>query len=275
MRVLPRLLSERRSSRRAFLRFARAIMTTDTRPKLASARFRCAGGTAVLTGVAKGAGMIHPKLATMLVYLFTDVAATPAELQPLLRRVCARTFNRISVDGDTSTNDTVLLLASGASGLRLWTRSDQRHFAAALEGVCASLAQQIVEDGEGASHVVELRVEGARHPAEAESVARAIAHSPLVKTAWAGADPNWGRILAAVGACGVSVDASRVDIFLGSQQVCRAGAACRFDERLAHRELSRRRFRVRVRLGRGRAATTFWTTDLTADYVLINASYRS
>ncbi|MGH9863390.1 MAG: bifunctional glutamate N-acetyltransferase/amino-acid acetyltransferase ArgJ [Candidatus Acidiferrales bacterium] len=275
VQIIPRLLSERNGSRRALLRFAHAIMTTDTRPKMASASFRCAGGTAVLMGVAKGAGMIHPRLATMLVYLFTDVAATPSQLHQLLPRACARTFNRISVDGDTSTNDTVLLLASGASGLSLRTRSDKETFAAALETVCASLAQQIVEDGEGAGHVVELRIEGARHAAEAERVARAIAHSPLVKTAWAGADPNWGRILAAVGASGVPVEARVVDIFLGSQQVCRAGTACRFDERLAHRELSRRRFRVRVRLGRGRAATTFWTTDLTTDYVRINASYRS
>ena len=219
--------------------------------------------------------MIHPRLATMLVYLFTDVAASPAALQRLLRAVCARTFNRISVDGDTSTNDTVLLLASGASGLRLRRPAEGKHFAAALESVCASLAQQIVEDGEGVGHVVELRVEGAWNLTEAERVARAIAHSPLVKTAWAGADPNWGRILAAVGASGVPVEARGVDIFLGAQQVCRAGAACRFDERRAHRELSRRRFRVRVRLGRGRAATTFCTTDLTADYVRINASYRS
>lgn len=130
-------------------------------------------------------------------------------------------------------------------------------------------------DGEGVRHVVRLRIEGARSEGEAERVARAITHSPLVKTAWAGADPNWGRILAAVGACGVPVNPEQVDIILGSQVVCRQGSACRFDERRAHRTLSQPRFEVRVRLGRGRAATTFWTCDLTADYVRINASYRS
>lgn len=273
--ALPRLLAGRRRSPRALARFARAILTTDTRPKLASARVRCAGGLATLTGVAKGAGMIHPRLATMLVYLFTDLAASPRRFQNWLGTACARTFNRISVDGDTSTNDTVLLLASGATGFRLRTRLERRGFAEALEAVCRSLAEQIVADGEGARHVVRLRVEGARTEGEAERVARAIAHSPLVKTAWAGADPNWGRILAAVGASGVLVKPGQVDILLGSQVVCRRGAACRFDERRAHQTLSRPNFEVRVRLGRGRAVTTFWTCDLTADYVRINASYRS
>ena len=273
--TLPRLLSGRRASRAALRRFARAIMTTDTRPKLASVRFRYGGSSGVLTGVAKGAGMIHPRLATMLVYLFTDIAATPSELHRCLRPVTARTFNRISVDGDTSTNDTVLLLASGALDHRQPTAADRSRFAAALEAVCASLAEQIVADGEGVRHVVRLRVEGARTEAEAERVARTIANSPLVKTAWAGADPNWGRILAAVGRSGVPVKPDRVDIFLGVQQVCRGGAACAFDERRAHRTLSQPHFEVRVRLGRGRAAASFLTCDLTADYVGVNASYRS
>ena len=273
--ALPRLLSGRRASGAALRRFARAIMTTDTRPKLASARFSYGGGNGVLTGVAKGAGMIHPHLATMLVYLFTDIAATPAELRRSLRPVTARTFNRISVDGDTSTNDTVLLLASGALDHRQPTAADRGRFAAALEAVCASLAGQIVADGEGVRHVVRLRVEGARTEAEAEQVARTIANSPLVKTAWAGADPNWGRILAAVGRSGVPVNPGHVDIFLGAQQVCRRGSACAFDERRAHRTLSQPRFEVRVRLGRGRAAASFLTCDLTADYVGVNASYRS
>lgn len=287
--ALLRLLGARRAFRSALRRFARAIMTTDTRPKLASVRFRYRGGAAVLTGVAKGAGMIHPQLATMLVYLFTDIAATPAELRRCLRPAAARTFNRISVDGDTSTNDTVLLLASGSTaahhperkskgGARPHgrpTAADRRRFAAALEAVCASLAGQIIADGEGVQHVVHLRVEGARTEAEAERVARAIANSPLVKTAWAGADPNWGRILAAVGRSGVAVNPNRVDIYLGAQQVCRRGAACTFDERRAHRTLSQPRFDVRVRLGRGRAAARFLTCDLTSDYVRVNASYRS
>ena len=297
--ALPRLLAGCRASAAAARRFARAIMTTDTRPKLAAARFRCGRKRATLLGVAKGAGMIQPRLhlagqswhrplagvntggtpvpphATMLVYLFTDAAASPEALARALRAACAQTFNRISVDGDTSTNDTVLLLASGASGARVASAADARRFATALAAVCRSLAWQIVADGEGVQHVVELRVEGARTEAEAEQVARAIANSPLVKTAWAGADPNWGRILAAVGNAGVPVDPGRVDIFLGRQQVCRRGRACRFDERRAHRELAWSGFPVRVRLRRGRAAVKFLTGDLTAEYVRINAHYRS
>ncbi len=289
--ALPGLVSQRQSSPASARKFARAIMTTDTRPKLASARFGCGAGTATLLGIAKGAGMIHPRLdlsprqarlrqgfggqATMLAYLFTDAAATPAQLSRLLRAACARTFNRISIDGDTSTNDTVLLVASGASGRRVRAGADERRFAEALEGVCASLAQQIVGDGEGVEHVVELRIEGARSQAEAEQVARAIANSPLVKTAWAGADPNWGRILAAVGNSGVAIDQRRVDIFFGPIQVCRGGAARPFSERAAHRYLSQSRFQVRVRLGRGRAKVIYWTCDLTAGYVRINAHYRT
>ncbi len=260
-------------------RFARAIMTTDTRPKLASARFDCGSARGVLLGIAKGAGMIHPRLAlkhaTMLVYLFTDVAASPAQLARLLRGACARTFNRITVDGDTSTNDTVLLVASGASGLRVRPGADERQLGSVLEAVCASLAKQIVSDGEGVRHVVELQVEGARTEAEAERVARSIANSPLVKTAWAGADPNWGRILAAVGMSGVPIDPRRVDVFFGPIQVCRGGAARPFNERAAHRYLSRREFQVRVGLGRGRAGASFWTCDLTEGYIQTNAEYRT
>ena len=278
--ALPRLAAERGDTRRAVMRFARAIMTTDTRPKLAAARFRCGGKRATLLGIAKGAGMIQPRLAlgkhaTMLVYLFTDAAASPAALARALRAACACTFNRISVDGDTSTNDTVLLAASGAAGARMVSGADKHRFRDALEAVCRSLARQIVADGEGVERVVELRVEGAQSEAEAERVARAVANSPLVKTAWAGGDPNWGRILAAVGNAGVALDPRRVDIFLGSQLVCRNGRAVPFNERRAHRELSPPGFTVRVRLGRGRAATTFWTCDLTADYVRVNSHYRS
>lgn len=275
LRASPGLLARRRDTQAAVRSFARAIMTTDTRPKLASVRFRWGRGTGSLLGVAKGAGMIAPRLATMLAYLFTDVAAPAVTLQRLLAAACARTFNRISVDGDTSTNDTVLLLASGVGGLGLRSRAPERVFAAALEAVCESLARQIVADGEGVRHVVRLRVEGARSEGEARQVARAVANSPLVKTAWAGADPNWGRTLAAIGASGVPVDATRIDIFFGRQQVCRRGAACAFDERRAHRYLAGRTFTVRVRLGAGRAATGFWTGDLTTDYVRLNAHYRS
>ena len=310
LRALPRLLLRRQATPAAARRFARAIMTTDTRPKLAAARFRCgrkrallrsasSRGQATLLGIAKGAGMIQPRLhlagqswhrplagvntggtpvpphATMLVYLLTDAAASPATLARALRAACARTFNRISVDGDTSTNDTVLLLASGAAGARIASAADARRFSEALTAVCGSLARQIVADGEGVKRVVELTVEGARTEPEAERVARAIANSPLVKTAWAGADPNWGRILAAIGNAGVPVNPQRVDIYLGSQLVCRGGRAVPFNERRAHRELARSSFPVRVRLRRGRAAATFLTCDLTVDYVRINAHYRT
>lgn len=272
--ALPALFAGREASLDGARRFAQAIMTTDTRPKLAAVRFRCGSARATLLGMAKGAGMIHPSLATMLVYLFTDVGATPAQLERALRQACGRTFSHISVDGDTSTNDTVLLLAGGAAGVRL-VPDREKDFGAALEEVCASLAAQIVADGEGVQHIVTLHVEGARTQKEAEQVARAIVTSALVKTAWAGADPNWGRILAAAGRSGAALDPARVSIFFGRMPVCRKGVVCDFDEPAAVRYLRRREFEVRVDLGRGRASCTYLTCDLTAEYVRINAAYRT
>ena len=207
---LAELVKTREASEQGILRFAHAIMTTDTRPKLAAAQFRSGKRTVNLLGVAKGAGMIHPQLATMLVYLFTDVAASPAELKQALRPAADETFNCISIDGDTSTNDTVLLLASGRSGAGLKSAAVRKNFATALQQVCLSLAEQIVSDGEGVEHVIRLSIEQARTGDEARQIARTVAHSLLVKTAWAGADPNWGRILAAVGRSGVAVDPARV-----------------------------------------------------------------
>jgi len=271
---LPDLIAARSNSERGVRAFARAIMTTDTRQKIASARFRSGANVTVL-GVAKGAGMIHPQLATMLVYLFTDVDASSRDLRPLLREACDESLNCISIDGDTSTNDTVVLLASGASGVRVRDARTRKMFSAALTAVCQSLAEQIVSDGEGVQHVVRLRVEQARSREEALLVARTIAHSMLVKTAWAGADPNWGRILAAVGRCGAPIDPVRIQIFIGSQKVCRQGIACVFNEKEAHRHLARPVCDVRVQLGRGRHAVRFLTTDLTAEYVRINADYST
>jgi glutamate N-acetyltransferase / amino-acid N-acetyltransferase len=196
---LPELIAAREATEQGIHQFARAIMTTDTRPKLASARFPSGNSQIRLLGIAKGSGMIHPQLATMLVYLFTDIAAGRADLKRLLHQTCDQTFNCISVDGDTSTHDTVLLLASGRSGVRLTDPSARKKFENALVEVCQSLAEQIVRDGEGAQHVIQLFVEQAKSREEALQVARAVAHSLLVKTAWAGADPNWGRILATVG----------------------------------------------------------------------------
>jgi len=272
---LPELMAARSASERGVRAFANAIMTTDTRPKLASARFRSASKEVTVLGIAKGAGMIHPQLATMLVYLFTDVDASARALQPLLRNACDPSLNCMSIDGDTSTNDTVLLLASGASGARVKDVRTREKLSAALTAVCQSLAEQIVSDGEGVHHVIRLFVEQARSREEALLVARTIAHSALVKTAWAGADPNWGRILAAVGRCGVPIDPSRVQIFIGSQNVCRNGIACAFNERQAHRTLAQPVCDVRVQLGRGQRSVRFLTTDLTAEYVRINADYST
>ncbi len=272
---LPELIASRSASAPDALAFAHAIMTTDTRPKIASARFHAASKDVTVLGIAKGAGMIHPQLATMLVYLLTDIEATPRELQRFLRDACDESLNCMSIDGDTSTNDTALLLASGASGVRVGHGDARKTFGATLTAVCQSLAEQIISDGEGVHHVIRLRVEEARSRNEAMIVARTIAHSLLVKTAWAGADPNWGRILAAVGRSGIAVDPWRVQIFIGTQQVCRNGVACAFHEKQAHRALARPVCEVRVLLGRGRQSLRFLTTDLTAEYVRINADYST
>jgi glutamate N-acetyltransferase/amino-acid N-acetyltransferase len=273
VKVLPSLIAAQPAGTPR--QFAEAIMTTDTRAKLASARVNAGRNGFAVLGIAKGSGMIHPQLATMLVYLFTDVAASPRELQSMLRRACDQTFNCMSVDGDTSTNDTVLLLASGQSGIRLNRKNGPGGFERALLQVCESLARQIVRDGEGVQHVINLHVEGAKDHAEALQAAKAIAHSLLVKTAWAGADPNWGRILAAAGACGVPVRPERMEISIGGQMVFRKGTACRFDEQEGHRALSQPECDITVNLARGRARLTFLTTDLTAEYVRINADYST
>lgn len=266
IQAIPQLFSSRGTDAEAAQRFARAIMTTDTRMKTASVRF----GRATLFGTCKGAGMIHPRLATMLVYLFTDAEASPRELGELLHDAVHATLNRINVDNDTSTNDTALLLASGAAG-----KVNKKELAAALGAVCESLARQIVGDGEGVKHVVNLRIGGARSDAEARQAAKAIANSMLVKTAWAGADPNWGRVLAAVGYSGVPIDPAKVDIFFGKHQVCRRGVAAKFDAKAVHIYLSQPVFDVRVHLGRGKVAATVWTCDLTSEYVHINADYHT
>jgi glutamate N-acetyltransferase/amino-acid N-acetyltransferase len=247
--------------------FAAAIMTTDTRPKIA--------GAANLLGFAKGAGMIHPNMATMLGYVLTDVTATPTQLSRILKPIIARTFNRISIDGDTSTNDMVIVLASGKSPLNLASTATARQFATALESVCASLAEQIVRDAEGLRHFVRLHIQGARSETEAERIAATIATSPLVKTAWAGADPNWGRILAAIGRSGIAVDVSKVDITFGEMPVCRGGVQVPFDEDAAYQYLSQPDIDIHITLNRGKSSLMYLTCDLTTDYVRINADYRT
>jgi glutamate N-acetyltransferase/amino-acid N-acetyltransferase len=276
--AVPQLVQARSAEPGAFEEFARAIMTTDTRPKWAASKCRVGGRTVRILGCAKGSGMIHPNMATMLAFLATDAAVSPALLSRALKSAVGPTFNSITVDGDTSTNDTVALLANGQSGARTIASGGgaaYKSFCAALEHVCKSLAISIVEDGEGAQRVIEIEVCGAPSDRAADRIARTIANSPLVKTAFAGADPNWGRILAAAGRSGVPLDPGRINIFFGDLQVCRKGVATEFDEREAHAYLTQPQYDVRVQLGRGRASLDFLTCDLTADYVHINADYTT
>jgi glutamate N-acetyltransferase/amino-acid N-acetyltransferase len=257
--------------------FARAIMTTDTRMKVARATIETDAGEVRLFGAAKGAGMIHPQLvpphATMLVYLFTDLDASPAELQALLEPASERSFNSISIDGDTSTNDTVLLLASGESGVSL-TEPVRIAFQNALNLVCQSLAHQIVDDGEGVTHVVELRILGAQTVDDARRVAKAIAHSPLCKTSWSSGDPNWGRLIAAAGYSGTPFEPGRVRISIGPHIVYEGGAVA-FDRAAVHDSMLQREFSITMELGEGEAECRFLTCDLTAEYVRINADYST
>jgi len=271
--ALPALVTAAADSDDAFDQFATAILTTDTHKKVATQSIVFNQIEVRLAGVAKGAGMIHPNMATMLVYLFTDLAASPRELQKCLKEAADQSFNNISIDGDTSTNDTALLLASGKSGVQF--KSVNNEFQAALTKVCRSLAAQIVADGEGVQHVVRLNIEQAQSRNEARQIARAIANSPLVKTAWAGADPNWGRILAAIGYSGVKISPERINIYLGEQQICRHGAACPFNAERAHAYMSEPVYEIRIALGAGNASLEFLSCDLTAEYVRINADYST
>ncbi len=270
-------------------RFAQAIMTTDTKMKVARAVIEMDGAEVRIFGAAKGAGMIHPRLgpavgsdaatgpahATMLVYLFTDAKAEAEQLRAVLEPAAERSFNRISIDGDTSTNDTVLLVASGATGIALDDRVGEA-FRHALELVCGSLAYQIVEDGEGVGHVVTLLVTGAETEDDALEVAETIATSPLCKTAWSSADPNWGRLLAAAGRSGVGVEPERMRIAIGGVPVFAAGVRVPgYDEAAAHGAMLQREYTIAIDLGMGEAECRFVTCDLTAEYVRINADYST
>jgi glutamate N-acetyltransferase/amino-acid N-acetyltransferase len=273
--AVPAVVAGLADTEEALKSFASAIMTTDTRMKLASVEFSVGKKTVRIAGVCKGSGMIHPNMATMLVYLFTDLDAEPKALQPMLKTAVDSSFNAISVDGDTSTNDTVLLLASAASTVKLAGSGVAKKFSQALHMVCASLAEQVVRDGEGAEHLVRLRITGAKSVEEARVIARSIANSPLVKTAWAGCDPNWGRILSSIGKSGVAVDPSKINIHIGPHQVCRHGMAHPFDEKVAHEFMKQPEYEIKVELGRGQSALEFLTCDLTAEYVHINADYST
>jgi len=277
LRALPSLTRNRRPSARSFAELSLAICTTDTRPKTAAASFKMTGKKIHLVGCAKGAGMIHPNMATTLAFVVTDAAISPPLLQKTLHEVTRRTFNSISVDGDTSTNDTLLVLANGEAGAPPIKKGSKAHraFTAALEEVCQSLALQIVADGEGAQRVIEIEVRHAKSEAAARRIAETIATSPLVKTAFAGGDPNWGRIFAAAGRSGVKFDPALVDIQMAGIPVLRKGQPLDFNERAASNKLLDEHVPVVVDLHAGDACARYWTCDFTAEYVRINASYRT
>lgn len=263
------------AGRRADQEAARAIMTTDTRPKEAAVEVALGGDrTATIAGMAKGSGMIHPQMGTMLAFLTTDAPLSPADLRAALRASVDRTFNQVTVDGDPSTNDTVLVLASGAAGGRALTGTTLRTFTEGLEAVCRSLAEQIAADGEGAEHRIDVAVSGARNDREARLTARAVAGSSLVKTAVHGADPNWGRIAAAAGRSGAALDPDRLVVRLGPITVY-DGAPLPYDERAASRTLRSSVVRIELDLGLGTGSGMAWGCDLSAAYVAINSEYRT
>jgi glutamate N-acetyltransferase/amino-acid N-acetyltransferase len=263
-----------------WVRAAESIMTTDSVPKARSHRVQLGDKSVCVTGIAKGAGMIRPDMATMLGFVATDAAVENAVLRHIVEYVAARSFNRVSVDGDTSTNDSLVLIATGGAGNEPIGRTDGPVFAALRDAVleaCQWLAQAIVRDGEGATKFITVRVENGRDEAECNSVAYAIAHSPLVKTAFFASDPNLGRLLAAIGNAGIrDLDVGRVELYLDHVLVStEGGRAPGYREEEARRVMQQNEIGVRVVLNRGAAATTVWTCDLSHDYVTINAEYRT
>lgn len=259
---------------------AQGIMTTDTLPKAASRQVQVGGRTVTVTGISKGAGMIRPNMATMLSYVATDAAIAPALLQPLVREAADLSFNRITIDGDTSTNDSFVLMATGQAGnapVESLDSADGRALRDAVVAVATQLAQAIVRDGEGATKFITVQIDGGRTADECKLAAYAIAHSPLVKTAFFASDPNLGRILAAVGYAGIDdLDQSKIDLFLDDVHVARAGGRHpEYQEADGQRVMKQSEITVRVNLHRGSASATVWTCDLSHDYVSINADYRS
>jgi glutamate N-acetyltransferase / amino-acid N-acetyltransferase len=252
---------------------SRAIMTTDTFPKVCALRTTMSGKPVHLMGMAKGAGMIHPHMATMLGFILTDAGLKPRELQRMLKDAVDVSFNQITVDGDTSTNDTVFALANGASGVMVWRRTPLgARFLAGLTELCQTLAHMIIQDGEGAKKFITVEVHGARREADADRVARSIANSLLVKTAIAGGSANWGRIVCAAGYSGVAFDAGRIDVHANGILLCRNGLDAGFDPAAAQAELEKPQIRLRVDLHQGRASAQIWSCDLSHDYININAS---
>ncbi|MEY2954338.1 MAG: hypothetical protein RLZZ401_2425 [Pseudomonadota bacterium] len=275
---LPDALADARDDN--WLKAAEGIMTTDTVPKACSTQIQIGSAAVTVTGIAKGAGMIRPNMATMLGFIATDAKIAPALLQPLARKVAEGSFNRITVDGDTSTNDSLMLIASHKAAHAEITDLDSaqgQQLHAALLQVARQLAQAIVRDGEGATKFITVTVQGGHTAGECRQVAYAIAHSPLVKTAFFASDPNLGRILAAVGYAGLDdLDPTRIDLYLDDVQVAvNGGRNPAYQEADGQRVMKQSEISVRVNLGRGNASDTVWTCDLSHDYVSINADYRS
>ena len=252
---------------------AEAIMTTDTFPKGAKAEVEIDGKTVSIAGIAKGSGMVAPDMATMLVYIFTDAKVARSNLQEMLSEICDRTFNCITVDSDTSTSDSLMLCATGASGV---DATGNTAFAAALEEVMLDLSHQVVRDGEGATKFVEIQISGAASDTDAKVHGLAIANSPLVKTAIAGEDPNWGRVVMAIGKSGAAADRDLLSISFGDVLVAEKGwVAPSYKEELGATEMKKQEITIKVDLGLGDGTATVWTCDLTHQYITINADYRS
>jgi glutamate N-acetyltransferase/amino-acid N-acetyltransferase len=265
-------------SERGVMDFAQAILTTDKFVKIHQVKAKFRGKSFTLLGIAKGAGMIAPDMATMLAYILTDLDVALPVMKKIFPFIVSQTFNCVSVDGDMSTNDTALLMANGASGISLKSlRSPgMKQFAAGLHEVCRALALKMVEDGEGATKVVKIHVRGAKSQKSARGIADAVARSPLVKTSFFGEDPNWGRVFAAVGYSGETFDPSRVDIRYGSVSLVRRGVFTSHEqEAKAHKVMKKRNFTVTVDLHQGSGSAEVWTSDLTYEYVKINAEYRT
>jgi glutamate N-acetyltransferase/amino-acid N-acetyltransferase len=257
--------------------FARAIMTTDTRPKEVAVSFKAGTKTVTIGGCAKGAGMIHPNMATMLAFITTDAAVEQAFLRKTLSDAVTLTFNQIDVDTDQSTNDTVLLLANGAAGNAVLKGGDaaSRTFSQAVRQVCEHLAKEIARDGEGAKHLIECTVEGARTDADARVMARSVVSSPLVKTAVYGRDPNWGRIMMAIGKTGLPLVESKIQIFINGIQIVEGGIAIPYNLQSVVAALGEPEVRLRVALNSGRGAGVAWGCDLTEGYVVENSAYTT
>ena len=259
---------------------ARAFMTTDLVPKFFAARAQIGGQIVTVGGQAKGVGMIGPAMApltlhaTMLAFMTTDAKIEKNRLQTLLEKVCARSFNSVTVDGDTSTNDTAILLASGASNVEIGDENEAE-FTELLQFVCFELAKKIARDGEGATHLIEIQVAGARTEADAQKIALTIANSPLVKTAIFGKDPNWGRIAMAAGRAGVEFDADKLSFSLGGVAMFQNGEPLDFDLKKAEAALQNENVIVALKLGEGKASWTAWTCDFSYEYVKINAEYHT